>query len=97
MITIEPDRDNRVKIGDQYYRPIIIKVECEQDFPRDIPSLAKEQAIRLEEEKMIQKLNSAINEHITTTGVIRGGHLHTHKVELMILKPIKNGRRNKKS
>lgn len=93
MITTEPDRDHKVKIGDQYYRPITIKVEYQQDLSPKLTDKEKQMLIDAKEEVMIDQLNSAIDEHVSKSGVIRGGHLHTNRIELMILKPIKNGKK----
>ena len=92
MITTEPDRDHKVKIGDQYYRPILLKVEYQQDLSPKLTAEEKQMLIDAKEESMMDRLNSAIDQHVTKSGVIRGGHLHTNKIEIMILKPIKNGK-----
>jgi hypothetical protein len=92
MITITPDRNHTVKIGDQHYRPILIKVENKQNIPEDLDDTGKALIAEYEDEQVKERFNSAINEHVVIKGRLKDGHLYTRTVELMILKPIKNGR-----
>ena len=83
--------DNRVKIGDQFYSPLLIKVGYQQKYPDGASDLVKALSAEFEDKKMMNRLHHAVDEHVQKTAVLRGGYLYTSKVELMILKPIENG------
>lgn len=91
MITTEPDRDRTVNLGDKYYRPIKITVEYQQDFPRGTSDKVKDAVINVEDVEMLRRLDSAVHEHMTHVRGT-GENLHENKIELIILKPIKNGK-----
>lgn len=95
MGLILTNREDTVKIGDNEYRPVTLKVVHADNYPASDLSFIDEFEFKAQAlGRVMHELGCLLEDQVTIEQIDEpSGNAFETKVELLILKPIKNGRK----